>query len=205
MCRGTWCFYLQADEVVHENDLPAIRRACEQYAEDSRVEALLFPYVHFYGSFHVVARARNWYRNEVRIVRNGIGARSIGDAQSFSINNRKPNAVRIDAHIMHYGWAKPPVDMGRKVTQFAFWYEGGFAENKRRAEFQFRQLYGLASYTGSHPRAMQALVAAQNWNFTPRFAPSDWNGKDWKNFLSDGLELLTRRRWGERKQYRLLK
>ncbi|MEP6763294.1 MAG: glycosyltransferase family 2 protein [Gemmatimonadaceae bacterium] len=205
LCRGTWCFYLQADEIVHERDLPAIRAACATYASNLQIEALLFSYVHFYGSFHVVARARNWYRNEVRIVRNGIGARSIGDAQSFSVDKRKPQVARIDAHIMHYGWAKPPVDMGRKVSQFAFWYERGFVESDRPAVFQFRQLYGLAPFTGTHPQVMHALVAAQDWKFTPRFAPGDWNRKDWKNFISDGFEFVTRRRWGERKQYRLAK
>ncbi|MEP6778914.1 MAG: glycosyltransferase family 2 protein [Gemmatimonadaceae bacterium] len=205
MCRGTWCFYLQADEVVHEHDLAAIRAACDLYATDMRVDALLFPYLHFYGSFHVVATARNWYRNEVRIVRNGIGARSIGDAQSFSVVNRKPHVARVNARIMHYGWAKPPLDMGRKISQFAFWYEGGFAQGNRPEHFQFRQLYGLAPFTGTHPRVMQALVDAQDWQFTPRFAPTDWSRKDWKNFISDGFEFLTRRRWGERKQYRLVK
>ena len=205
LCRGTWCFYLQADEIVHERDLAGIRAACEQYASDTNVEALLFPYVHFYGSFQVIAKARNWYRNEVRIVRNGVGARSIGDAQSFCVLNRKPQVARIAATIMHYGWVKPPVDMGRKQTQFAYWYSGGKPTNTDHPEFQFRQLYGLTVFAGSHPAVMHPLVAAQNWRFTPRFTPSDWNAKDWKNFFSDGLEAITRRRWGERKQYRLVK
>ena len=202
LCRGTWCFYLQADEVVHERDLPAIRAACDNFAAEKEVDALLFPYVHFYGSFQVVAKARNWYRNEVRIVRNGIGARSVGDAQSFSIGDGKPRVAPLNAKIMHYGWVKPPVDMSRKQTQFAFWYSGVVDEVD--PAFRFRQLYGLQQFNGSHPLVMQPLVAAQDWHFTPRFTPWDWNAKDWKNFLSDGLERLTGRRWGERKRYRIV-
>ena len=204
LCKGTWCFYLQADEVVHEQDLPSIRDACEKYANDSEIQALLFAYVHFYGSYKVVAQARNWYRNEVRIVRNGIGARSVGDAQSFRIGEQKPRVARTGATIMHYGWAKPPEKMGRKQTRMAFWYSGS-TDATDGADFSFRQLYGLKPFTGSHPAIMQPLVASEDWTFAPRFTPSDWNKKDWKNFFSDGLEAITRRRWGERKMYQLVR
>ena len=49
-CTGDWAFYLEADEVVHENDLPKIRAAMEKYLNDERVEALAFDYLHFYGN-----------------------------------------------------------------------------------------------------------------------------------------------------------
>lgn len=205
MCRGSWCFYLQADEVVHENDLPVIREACERLRDDTQVEALLFAYTHFYGSFGVIATSHNWYRNEVRIVRNGIGARSIGDAQSFTVADHKPRAVRSGARIMHYGWAKPPERMGRKMARFHYWYVGAEQERTEDPTFQFRQMYGLRAYTGSHPAIMHDIVAAQDWTFTSEFRPSDWNAKDWKMVLSRAAERLTGRRWGERKKYRLIR
>ena len=205
MCRGTWCFYLQADEVVHERDLSVIRAACERLAGDTRVEALLFAYTHFYGSFSVIATAHNWYRNEVRIVRNGIGARSIGDAQSFMVGDHKPRVVRSGATILHYGWAKRPERMGRKMARFHYWYYGATEEKTEDAAFTFRQTFGLRRFTGEHPAVMRDLVAAQDWEFTPAFTPSDWNAKDWKMVLSRGAELLTGRRWGERKKYKLLR
>src|SRR3972149_5841908 len=46
-CRGDWLFYLQADEVVHENDLPIIKSLCEKFLSDAEVEGLLFKYMHF--------------------------------------------------------------------------------------------------------------------------------------------------------------
>src|SRR5215467_9248730 len=33
-CTGDWAFYLEADEVVHENDLPGIRAAMEKHLND---------------------------------------------------------------------------------------------------------------------------------------------------------------------------
>jgi hypothetical protein len=204
MCRGTWCFYLQADEVVHERDLPVIRAACERLRDDTQVEALLFAYTHFYGSFSVIATGHNWYRNEVRIVRNGIGARSIGDAQSFMVQDHKPRVVRSGATILHYGWAKPPERMGRKMARFHYWYRGETQEKTDDPTFSFRQLYALRPFIGEHPAVMRELVAAQDWQFAAAFKPGDWEAKDWKNLLSRVAEVLTGRRWGERKKYILL-
>lgn len=206
MCTGDWCFYLQADEVVHERDLAAIRSACDDNLHDVQVEALLFQYLHFYGSFGVVATARNWYRHEVRIVRNHIGARSIGDAQSFCVGDHKPRVKRSNATVHHYGWVKPPERMIRKQRMFGSWYNGGQTDDGSiPTDWSFRQLYGLRRFTGEHPATVRQLVESQDWTFEPRFAPRDWTRKDWKNFLSDGVEWITRRRWGERRKYVLLK
>jgi len=205
MCRGTWCFYLQADELVHEQDLPVIRAACERLRNETQVEALLFAYTHFYGSFSVVATSHNWYRNEVRIVRNGIGARSIGDAQSFMVADHKPRVVRSGARILHYGWARPPERMGNKMARFHYWYFGTQEEKTDDPTFQFRQMFGLRPFTGSHPAIMHKIVAAQDWTFTPAFKPSDWNAKDWTMVLSRAAERLTGRRWGERKKFKLIR
>ena len=73
-CTGDWAFYLEADEVVHENDLPKIRAAMEKYLDDDRVEALAFDFLHFYGNANTIAWSPGWYRSEVRIIRNTIPA-----------------------------------------------------------------------------------------------------------------------------------
>jgi hypothetical protein len=62
-CTGDWAFYLQADEVVHEEDLPGIRSAMEANLNDPQVEGLLFRYLHFWGTDRV-QWTRNWYRHE---------------------------------------------------------------------------------------------------------------------------------------------
>lgn len=49
-CSGKWAFYLEADEVIHEADLDAIKQACVQYQDDANIEALVFDYLHFWGN-----------------------------------------------------------------------------------------------------------------------------------------------------------
>ncbi|TLY36235.1 MAG: glycosyltransferase, partial [Nitrospirae bacterium] len=41
-CTGDWAFYLQADEVVHEDDLPAIRAAMHAHQGNPVVKGLIF-------------------------------------------------------------------------------------------------------------------------------------------------------------------
>jgi hypothetical protein len=74
-CSGDWCFYIQADEVVHEDDLPVIRQRCEQLLDDERVEGLLFDYIHFFGDYDHYMSSHGWYKKEIRIVKNGLGVR----------------------------------------------------------------------------------------------------------------------------------
>jgi hypothetical protein len=202
-CQGDWCFYLQADEVVHENDLSAIAKSCAEYREDPRVEALLFKYVHFYGSYSVVATGRSWYRQEVRIVRRAAGARSVGDAQSFLIGERKAWVKWSGGTIYHYGHVKPPRQMGEKHKHMHRWYHG-HAHDRAFDDFRYRQIYGLRRYTGTHAAVMQPLVAAQDWAFEPRLDLREWTRKDYRGFASDVLETVLRFRIGERKKFRLL-
>ena len=83
-CTGDWAFYLEADEVVHEDDLPKIRAAMEKHLNDARVEALVFDYLHFYGNANTTVWSPGWYRSEVRIIRNTIPAWS-SEALFFNV------------------------------------------------------------------------------------------------------------------------
>ena len=203
-CSGRWCFYLQADEVIHERDLASIRSACEEHADHERVEGLLFKYVHLYGSYSVVTRMRAAYRNEVRIVRRSAGARSVGDAQSFRIDGkRKPRVKRIDATVYHYGWVHSPQRLRLKRANRAVLYERPELL-KGIEKMPIRQAYGLREFRSTHPAVMKEWVANQDWEFKPRLDLRHWNRRDYKNLISDGLEFLLRKRLGERKCYELL-
>ena len=50
-CTGDWCFYIQADEVLHEKYFDAVRSSMVKYCNEDRVEGLRFKYEHFYGSY----------------------------------------------------------------------------------------------------------------------------------------------------------
>ena len=103
-----WCFYLQSDEVIHENDFEKIKQAMMQYKDDSNVDGLLFNYIHFYASYDYIGVSRVWYRNEIRIIKNNKNIRSYRDAQGFRKNGKKLSVRKIDANIYHYGWVKHP-------------------------------------------------------------------------------------------------
>ena len=49
-CTGDWAFYLEGDEVVHDEDLPAMRASVDRHHHNPNVEALVFDYPHFYGT-----------------------------------------------------------------------------------------------------------------------------------------------------------
>lgn len=203
-CQGDWCFYLQADEVVHEQDLANIRASCEQHREDSRVEGLLFKYVHFYGSYSVIATARNWYRQEVRIVRRTSSAQSVGDAQSFMVGDRKPWVKWSGGTVYHYGHVKPPEQMGLKHEQMSRWYRGNKLDGAFQ-NFQYKQSYGLKRFTGTHPSVMREAVASQDWTFEPHYDFRRMSRKDIRLILSDLIERMFGYRIGERKKFVLLK
>jgi hypothetical protein len=203
-CENDWCFYLQADEVVHERDLPVIYKAMETYEKNPEVQGLLFKYIHFYGSYSVIATARNWYRHEIRIVKKSSGIQSVSDAQGFRVHGEKARVKMSGGYVYHYGWVKPPHLMGQKSKLLNRWWHG----NKRDNEFdnfQFANDYGLRNYTASHPAVMRELVAAQDWKFEPRRRWTDWNLKDLNFWASDMFEKVFRHRIGEYKPYRLLK
>ncbi|MEZ4903974.1 MAG: hypothetical protein R2822_20630 [Spirosomataceae bacterium] len=68
--KADWAFYIQGDEVVHEQDLPTIQAAMKQWKDDTTVDGLLFNYIHFYGSYDYVGDSPKWYRKEIRIIKN---------------------------------------------------------------------------------------------------------------------------------------
>lgn len=179
-----WLFYIQADEVVHEQYLPVIRRAMELYRNDTRVEGLLLRYLHFYGSYSYVADGRKWYSNEIRVIRNNKQIRAYRDAQGFRINGRKLRVKRVDAYIYHYGWVKNPVFMQEKRLGIAEFWEGEKSEQKLKeaakqegASFDYSKIDTLDRFKGTHPKVMEARIAAADWDFS-----FDIRKKQFKNF-----------------------
>jgi hypothetical protein len=166
---GDWAFYLQADEVVHERDLPVIRQAMLLHLDDPSVEGLLFNFVHFYGSYRYVGTSRKWYRREIRVVRNRIGVQSWRDAQGFRIGQRKMNVKSVDASIYHYGWVKPPIIQQRKQMSFnRLWHSDSWVSEhvKRGDQFDYSTGGMLSVFDGTHPATMKKRIDAQDWPFS---------------------------------------
>jgi hypothetical protein len=166
-CTGDWCFYVQADEVVHEDDHSVIVDRCRSLLRDTRVEGLIFDYLHFFGDFGHVQRGQGWYPTEIRMVRNGVGIRSVRDAQSFRHGGgRRLTVARGGARIFHYGWARHPAVMQRKTREF--WsHRVDEAEVREHvgdaAEFDYGPLGRLPRWSGRHPEVMAERIAAMDW------------------------------------------
>ncbi|MBI2619749.1 MAG: glycosyltransferase family 2 protein [Ignavibacteriales bacterium] len=201
---GDWAFYLQADEVVHENDLPVITSALDRHHDNEKVEGLLFSYKHFYGSYRYVGTSRRWYRHEIRIVRNGIGVQSWGDAQGFRTGTRKLRVKPVEASIYHYGWVKPPRQQQEKQRSFnRLWHPNRWVEDHvgRAEEYDYSQGGKLTEFAGTHPRVMKQRVEKEDWNFTydPARAQQPAGEK-----LLDWIEGKSGIRLGEYRNYTLL-
>ena len=170
-CTGDWCFYLQADEVVHEKYLPVLREKMEKYLDAPEVEGLLFDYRHFYGSYDLYQVAHNWYAKEIRIVRNGIGARSWESAQGFRIDTRKLKVIPADAEIFHYGWVRPPVRMMKKqialssVHRDKEWVDKRYPDEEKA--FDFGSLKTCRTFTSTHPEVMLERIDSLDWTVKP--------------------------------------
>lgn len=191
-----WLFYIQADEVLHEQYHPVILEAMQKFKTDRRVEGLLFHYHHFYGSYKFIGDGRKWYSKEIRVIRNDKKIRSYKDAQGFRLDDRKLNVKLLNAYIYHYGWVRNPVAMKKKFTDFGkLWNtdEDHIAwvakEEKKGSEFDYSNIDSVTVFTGTHPAVMKDLVSKEDWNFDMDVKKKNFKNTKhrllyflWKNF-----------------------
>lgn len=204
--NSDWCFYIQADECIHEQDVERIRDQMERYQNNSEVQALLFKYLHFYGTYDYVGDSRRWYQNEIRIIRQGLSIKSWKDAQGFRTqNDQKLRVKQTGATVYHYGWVKHPEKQQVKQQQFhRLWHDDEKLKTRvsDTAEFDYGPIDSLKPFSGSHPQLMKPRIAAINWdiNIDPhrkKFTPKTW-------FLY-WFEALSGIRIGAYKNYRIIR
>jgi glycosyltransferase involved in cell wall biosynthesis len=179
-CTGDWLLYLQADEVLHEDDLEKIRDAGERFLNDTEVEGFLFRYRHFWGDYDHYHNSHGWYRHEIRMVRRHPEIHSWESAQSFrripgfdGVSYRQQEGtnmlkvVELDAWIYHYGWVRPPMLMKAKTKALATIHKGndkvGEMEAARKFEFDYGPLQRLPLFKGSHPAVMKDWIEKFDW------------------------------------------
>lgn len=178
-CEGDWCFYLQADEVLHEEDYDIIYDAMRRYLDRPRVLGFWFDYLHFMGDYTI--RDTLGYLSSVRIIRSGHGLRSIRDASKFGWSHQRPlrerrpwsRARRIGARVFHYGSVRPPLSMADKNEWWSRLYDRGRLGSARPRDQLSEWAYTFAAcvpYEGSHPAVMAGRIAAKDWE-TPPFRP----------------------------------
>lgn len=164
-----WAFYIQGDEVVHEQYYDIIRKEMLRWKDNPKVDGLLFNYKHFYGSYDYIGISPMWYRKEIRIIRTDKNIYSYRDAQGFRKNdNQKLNVKPIDAYIYHYGWVRHPKYMQRKMETFNRLYhtDEWVEKNMVKAdEFDYSNIDALSKFEGTHPEAVRERINKINWKF----------------------------------------
>jgi hypothetical protein len=199
-----WCFYLQADEVLHEKDYPAIREAMRACLNRPGVDGLLFDYRHFYGAYRYVGDSRAWYRNEIRVVRPQPGLHSYRDAQGFRIGNRKLRVCRAGAEVYHYGWVKNPRQQQEKQRHFnKLWHPDEVVEARvgKAGDYDYALIDSLDLFRETHPAVMAGRIARMDWDFEFDISRKKRSLKD---RLLGSFEALTGRRLFEYRNYRLI-
>lgn len=199
-----WCFYIQADEVLHEKYHDPIIQAAQKYKDDKRVEGLLFDYVHFYGTYGYVGDSRRWYRKEIRMVRNDKNIRSWKDAQGFRKNEEKLNVKSSGAEIYHYGWVKSPQKQQEKQKNFhRLWHPDETVKKMtgNSDEFNYSGIDSLSQFGGTHPDVMQERVASVDWLFEHDIREKRLS---LKNQFLQWVEKLTGKQFFVYKNYRVI-
>ncbi len=205
VAEADWCFYIQGDEVLPDNYAETIRKALEKWKNDANTEGVLLKYRHFYGSYDFVAQSRQWYRQEVRIIKNDKAIRSYRDAQGFRKNGQKLNVREIDVYMHHYGWVRDPRAQQLKQLNFNKLWHSDAAILTRVTDvetFDYSEIDDLQRFEAAHPVLMQPRIDALNWQFS--FDPTQ-RKLSFKEKMSRIIEHWTGWRFGEYRNFKRIK
>lgn len=196
-CTGDWAIYIEGDEVLHEDDLPALRASMEKHLGNPAVEALYVDFLHFYGGSEWLGNGHIWYKQEARIVRNNL--RSVtSDSLYFLIMTGKkqvryPRAASAGARYFHYGHCRAPQTMVdkqrglRRIDQ---------ASDETIEAINLDTIYLpdarlLKRFQGTHPQVIRkwlAHSAAKGFAPVPR---TKLSGRMLRNLIGIHLSRLT--------------
>jgi glycosyltransferase involved in cell wall biosynthesis len=176
---GDWILHLQADEVLHENDLQKLLEYIRLSDSNHKTEGLLFPFLNFRGDYNHIHTGRQAHRFEIRAFKKNSLIRSYRDSQGFRkysslqayANGEKGEKLRvtkIDAPIFHYNYVRPPKVMKEKAKVFSSmyhtdqWIEEAFSKIE---EIDYNRVDKLEVFKGTHPKVMLQTIREQDWIF----------------------------------------
>jgi hypothetical protein len=192
--RADWAIYLQADEVLHEDDAPRLRATLADSVPDPRVEGVLFDYLHFYGHCRQIVTNRTWIRREVRALRPGGPVRSFAEAQGFRVHpgGRRVRARPSGCRVFHYGWARPIAALNAKrELDHALYHADDGRPMRPPLPGRLPGQIGLEPYHGSHPAVAQSWIAEREASLPGDLQPLHWSARQFQIAALHGLERLT--------------
>ena len=186
-CTGDWAFYLEGDEVLHEDELPAIQDAMKSHLNDTAVEALYFNFFHFYGT--PVQLGIAGYRKAPRIIRNTI--RSIAPDGLFFVvldknkQGRYPRAASANANIYHYGHCRSVSKMNEKLAQVGRYWGGSHEKFESYGNIDVAE---LREFGGTHPAVMWEWLAHEAEHVFEQVPGYSLSRRDYRNRIRFWLE-----------------
>ena len=157
-CTGDWAFYIEGDEIYHENDLDRIYMSMKENLDNSEVEALIFDFYHFYGNANSYLDSPGWYRSEARIIKNSLRTYAPDGLFWLVLDNNKtgryPRAKHTGAKCYHYGWVRSEAQMNLKSKKVQK-YWGGEAN---KIDYSKMDQSIIKEFKGSHPKIIQDWI-----------------------------------------------
>jgi len=164
-CTGDWAFYLEGDEIVHEDDLQKILDCCEKHLNNQDVEAITFDYYHFYGNTNSYLNSPGWYRREARIIRNSIRTYAPDGLFWLVLKKNKvgryPKSAHSNVKMYHYGWVRSESQMNLKSQKvLKYW-------NKPHKEIDYTQIDKdiIKEFQGTHPAVIDGFFPEEDTIF----------------------------------------
>ena len=157
-CCFDWAFYVEGDEIYHENDLNKIKSAMEVNLLDKNVEALALNFLHFYGNANSYLDSPGWYRSEARIIRNSIRTYSPDGLFWVVLDGNKrgryPKAKIIDAFCYHYGWVRTEEEMNLKSSKVQKYWD----KTPEIIDYSQMDQSIIKLFHGRHPKIVESWL-----------------------------------------------
>jgi hypothetical protein len=164
-CTGDWAFYIEGDEIYHENDLDKIRESMLKYVDDDNVEALAFNFHHFYGNANSYLDSPGWYRSEARIIKTSVRSYAPDGLFWLVIDKNKigryPKAKHTGVHCFHYGWVRSEEQMILKIKKVnKYW-------SAKPVKIDYSQMDQniIVKFKGTHPKIINNWLPKGNGIF----------------------------------------
>ena len=173
-CTGDWAFYIEGDEVYHENDLEQIRESMTMHLDDPNVEALAFDFYHFYGNANSYLDSPGWYRSEVRIIKNSVRSYAPDGLFWLVLNSNKqgryPRAKHTGVSCYHYGWLRSQEQMNLKSEKVQKYW----AKDPVKVDYSQMDQSIIKEFQGSHPEIIKEWLPKESglYKVDPNYKPT---------------------------------
>jgi len=164
-CIGDWLFYVEGDEIYHENDLDYILQQMKTYEGDDNVEALAFNFIHFYGNSNSYLDSPGWYRSEARIIKASLRTYAPDGLFWLVLDTNKrgryPKAKLLDANCYHYGWVRSEEEMNLKSKKVQKYWNSKY----KKIDYSKMDQNIIRQFKGSHPKVIHSWLPKERGVF----------------------------------------